>query len=615
MKSVKNSFGSFITNKFLVFFILIWLLMMSVFCLTSIGTESYRFFLQLRRFFPGALAVTIAMYLWQKNHYSIKGLFPDILIFLFWLITYNLTSFITNKDITTNLNNYMDITFASYIFAFLVFAKNLLSYFKRCQVIIHSLFTLLEIGLMVIPVASILYFGNYGSAITSPAAIALLQTNPNEAKEYLMQNIGYEGIIALILLLLCMMISFYRMNSSIVTPPEIVCSCKKQLIISCVLLLAVGFYLPKCFMGTGVMKSLAAAESYLNNAKQFQLYHKNHFSELSVQLPQQTFSKPSTIIVVVGESYGRNFMSAYGYAENNTTPWLKQVTADDSRHFIKYDHAYSSYGSTMQSLERALTEKNQYNDKEFNSSFSIIDLAKKAGYKTYWFSNQGIKNSTETPVQLVAKTADTSYWIEQEETSLHRIMYDGDLIKCLEQVDPNENNFVVIHVMGCHELTLHRFPADRTQFGQPGVFDLISNYEDAMAYSDWVWQQIFEYGRDKLNLQAMLIFSDHGANPYRKRTAENIPFINVRIPLIFYLSDEYQTLYPQTTEALRNNKEQYFSNDLIYDTVGGLLNLKSSHLPPENNIGSSAYHFTRDTIKTDLGRKWVKDDIHEGQIE
>ena len=208
-------------KKFVALFILLWLLMMGVFCLTSIGMESYRFFLQLRRFLPGALAVTIAMYLWQRNHYSIKGLVPDILIFLFWLITYNVTSFIANKDITSNLNNYMDITFASYAFAFLVFAKNLLSYSKRFHIIIHSLSALVEVCLMIIPIASILYFCNYGSTITSPAAIALLQTNPNEAKEYLIQNIGYGGIIALILCLAGLLISSYRMNSSIVTPQKI----------------------------------------------------------------------------------------------------------------------------------------------------------------------------------------------------------------------------------------------------------------------------------------------------------------------------------------------------------------------------------------------------------
>lgn len=71
-------------------------------------------------------------------------------------------------------------------------------------------------------------------------------------------------------------------------------------------------------------------------------------------------------------------------------------------------------------------------------------------------------------------------------------------------VNPNENNFIVIHVMGSHELTLHRFPPEFTKFSQIGVFDLVSNYEDSMAYSDWVLQQIYEYARDNLNLQSMI---------------------------------------------------------------------------------------------------------------
>lgn len=52
-----------------------------------------------------------------------------------------------------------------------------------------------------------------------------------------------------------------------------------------------------------------------------------------------------------------------------------------------FDNAYAYWLQTVPVLERALTEKNQYNDLEFNKSFSIIDIAKKAGYKTYWFSN------------------------------------------------------------------------------------------------------------------------------------------------------------------------------------------------------------------------------------
>ena len=72
--------------------------------------------------------------------------------------------------------------------------------------------TFVEFSLIVIPIASILYFLNYGSTITSPAAIALLQTNPNEAKEYLLQNIGAMGVAILIACSVLIAILFYGFN-------------------------------------------------------------------------------------------------------------------------------------------------------------------------------------------------------------------------------------------------------------------------------------------------------------------------------------------------------------------------------------------------------------------
>lgn len=374
-------------------------------------------------------------------------------------------------------------------------------------------------------------------------------------------------------------------------------------------------YLPKSITKTGVVGSFKEAYSYLSEFKEFHKYHANAFSNLLVTKSTTSFSKPSTIILVIGESYGRNFMSAYGYSRNNTTPWLKECTENDGKHFLRFNHAYSTFGSTVQSLEQALTEKNQYNNHPFKKSVTILDLAKKAGYKTYWFSNQGVKNTADTPIQLVGKTADVYHWIENDPIAQSRILYDGDLLPCLKDVNPNENNFVVVHVMGCHELTIHRFPEERTKFGKKGVFDLIPNYEDAMAYNDWVLQKIYEYGKDNLNLQAMIIFSDHGANPYRKRTAENIPFINVRIPLIMYLSDEYQNTFPETTKALRNNLDRYYSNDLMFETIGGILNITSPQIDQNYNIANIKYSLTKDQIKTDLGRKKVADDLHENEIE
>lgn len=72
-----------LNKKFIGLFLLIWILMIGTFLFTSIGTESYRLLLQIRRFFPGALAFTLAFYLWKKNDFSIKQLIPEILIFIF----------------------------------------------------------------------------------------------------------------------------------------------------------------------------------------------------------------------------------------------------------------------------------------------------------------------------------------------------------------------------------------------------------------------------------------------------------------------------------------------------------------------------------------------------
>ena len=97
----------------------------------------------------------------------------------------------------------------------------------------------------------------------------------------------------------------------------------------------------------------------------------------------------------------------------------------------------------MQVLSRALTEFNQYTDNNFYSSCSIIDIAHKLGFKVHWYSNQGHLGCSDTPVTLIANTADISKWTKQE---LNKIQYDESLLTYLDEVDPTINNFVVLHL-------------------------------------------------------------------------------------------------------------------------------------------------------------------------
>lgn len=102
--------------------------------------------------------------------------------------------------------------------------------------------------------------------------------------------------------------------------------------------------------------------------------------------------------------------------------------------FILFNHAYTSRCQTVPALERALTEKNQYNNKEFNQSVTVIDIAKKAGYETYWFSNQGYISDADTPITMVAKTADHAEWLSEDKNLRGKYQYDGDLLNCLKKV-------------------------------------------------------------------------------------------------------------------------------------------------------------------------------------
>lgn len=345
-------------------------------------------------------------------------------------------------------------------------------------------------------------------------------------------------------------------------------------------------------------------KNYFSALNKFNEYHIANYQNLVVEKPQQSFSKPSTIIMVIGECASRKYMSAFADTKNNTTPWLLEQKSNPD--FLLFKNSYTSWGQTVPSLERALTEKNQYNTKEFNQSITVIDIAKKAGYHTYWFSNQGTIDGADTPITLVGKTADTHKWTNEDTAVLQ---YDGTLLNYLKSVDPNKNNFIVFHFMGSHADFQNRYPKEFAKWGTPGKNEPVLHYDNSLYYSDYVLSEIYNYAKANLNLQAMVYFSDHGTVPDWKRHPDKNPFAANRIPLFVYLSDEYKATYSETAAALTANKDKYFTNDLMYDMMCGIFNIKSPNYDETQSIASPKYKFTRETLRTNLGKTPLTEDI------
>ena len=136
----------------------------------------------------------------------------------------------------------------------------------------------------------------------------------------------------------------------------------------------------------------------------------------------------------------------------------------------------------------------------------------------------------------------------------------------------------------------------------------VRNYRNSLHYTDHFLHRVYDYAREKLHLAAMVYFSDHGAIPEKRRLPWFLGFGMVRIPMWIYLSDEYRKTCPAASEALEENKEKDFTNDLTYDLLCGLLNIKSGHYDPSQSLASPTYRFTRDMLLTDEGRVRLADE-------
>lgn len=563
-------------------------------------------YLQLRRFFPCAILTVLPVCI-SNIHPTSPIFITSFITGLSWIITYPLFYYLTYKKISSDFGFHLDIVFGLYIISWLTALKIFVITFNFSTTIAIFILANIEFILFLIPLIQWIYYFLYHSCITEDGMSMIQTTNYNEIIEFFKQfpilfNL-VNAILIIILYLFFIILNFQFMPISLNLTQNII-------IISIIIFLT--YYLWKngkkakeqgVFVRTGIVELYFDVKEYMKTTMLYQKNMQERIKDLTVTPSQPQFSKPSTIIMVIGESASRDYMSAFTDYPVETTPWLSAKKTDE--HFILYPNAYSCEANTVRCLERALTEFNQYNNKQFYTSCSIIDIAHKAGYTTHWYSNQGHLGSADTPVTLVANTSGTAKWTKQ---NLNQVQYDEALLDYLDEVDPTKNNFVVIHLKGNHFNFINRYPQSFAKFSEPGKYDLIPNYIDSIRYTDYILQKIWEYGTQKLNLQAMLYFSDHATIPDKRRAPDFGGFGTVRIPMFTYFSDEYITKFPITVNTLRQNENQYFTNDLAYDLMCGIFNIKSNHFDESNCFASPLYKFTRETLKTNLGKLNLSDD-------
>ena len=529
---------------------------------------------------PATLALLFLIQYASRAEIFSRAHLPNLLTGLVWCMAFPLFYTWTYQRQWFMSLIYYDFAVGTAIFIFLASATVIL----RSPLIICGL----NLFFLFVPLIELIYYCLTWHCLSPASLMAIYLTNWHEAIEFIRAMIGFPTATIIFLLIGMVLRYFYKIHKEFALKTVLDKKKVAAAIISLIgSLAALIYYVPQTSMA-GLWKTVT------DYAEQTQLYSKN-YAERVADLKITTENDLSgTIILVIGESASRDYMQVYNpdYPYENT-PWLSSkakrefipprlpddvkinpdyketpentpnLTPTDGK-FILFDNVYASWTQTVPVLQRALTEQSQYNDKEFYDSVSIIDVARKAGYKTYWFSNQGRYGEFDSAITLVAKTADVSEWTDDAFDFSE--LEDEILLKFFDKVNPNEKNFIVFHLMGSHIYYNSRYPRRFKKWvtkDGTGMMLAAPSYANSILYTDFVLSKIFDYAAQNLNLQAMIYFSDHGEDLEISHNPDVFRFEMLRIPMFIYVSPEYEKIFPDRVTTLENNQEKYFTKLLV----------------------------------------------------
>lgn len=588
---------SYIDATYIITAVVFYLFSYIYYLKISHGLGNKATYLQLRRFIPCAILSVLPAALAGLPLTSPLFVIPTIIAIL-WIVTYPTLYFISNHKVSSDFEFHFEAVFGLYFIAWISSLGIIMQHISWLAIPATILITVAELIMLSIPVAQLIYYGLYEACINENGMEMIQETHYNEIIEFI-KSMPLVLNIVTFLGSICVTAAALFVNYQ-----EMIIQ-KNTPIVNLAIIAAIAIFLSTylwkkkhgVFIRTAIVEFYLDVKEYLATNLQYSQNMQERISKLQVT-PLNKDDKPHTILLVIGESESRDYMKAFNKEyKYNTTPWLDKMV--QSKNFILFPNAFSIYANTVIAVSNALTEINQYNDKKFYESCSVVDIAHAAGYKVHWYSNQGHLGCADTPVTLIANTADVAKWTKQE---LNQVQYDESLLPYLDELDPEKNNFLIVHLKGNHFNFLNRFPESFTKFGTPGKYDLEVNYADSIAYTDYILEQIFNHAKNKLNLQAMVYFSDHATVPDKRRSPNFEGLASVRIPFFTYFADEYIAQHKEVYDTLKMHENFYWTNDLAYELLCSILDVKSNRFDETNSLASEKFKYKREDLRTNCGQ-------------
>ena len=440
-------------------------------------------------------------------------------------------------------------------------------------------------------IIEILLLKNFDALMNAGFFQVLLETNQNEGIEFFKMYFNFKIMVLIILL----MILNYLMIKICDKKIDINRFFKIKIfkIIFIIYIICSIFHLKgmKIFSIRRFYTSISGAYKNVNEYKDIKEKFKNN--RLTIISNE---SKIKNIILVIGESTTRNHMSLYDYSLE-TNPLLEKI---EKKNLYKYTDTISPNGQTIPAIKKLLTFYNLESKKDWYKYNNLIDIMKKSGYKTYWFSNQESSGAYGNVAVAFGKQSDKLLFNVHVDSQTELISaYDEQIInKSVKYIEKENKNFIIYHLMGTHGKYENRYPKNFEVF-KNDLKKTIGEYDNAVLYNDYVIDKIISNFKDEDSI--ILYISDHGEEVYDFRDfsghAETIiSRYMVEIPFLIYTSDKFIENYPEKIESIKSSvNKPYMTDDLIH-TILDIADIKTSEFDETRSIINKNFNDKRKRI-------------------
>ncbi len=408
-----------------------------------------------------------------------------------------------------------------------------------------------------------------GVCIDRDIVAAMLATNSNEASEFLNSFCTPEVCIDLAVLpLFLLAVAFVCKRWRPKVSPKIYCAG------FIVFLACSGLTIPYFWMFRYTAVDFTRNIILYALTPQIKLHH----SQAKIKLMPQR--QPPLIIWIMGESLTSHHCSLCGYAKPTNPLLQRKVNSGEALLFpnVKAAELYTqgAFQLMMTTFDKSMKGKKEWYDCPF-----LPDIAKAAGYDTWWISNQSKHGVYDNTVGQFSELCDTSIFIGNIFSGLQRTTYDGEMLPVLKSAlrQTKAKSFVFVHLMGCHAEFVKRYPATFSHFKESDYADSLSGqryklsaYDNAVRYNDYVVNAMFDAVKRK---EAIVIYSpDHGldvfeSNPQVASHANRSNPVSVKaghdIPFLVYMSPLFRQRNPDIVARMEKSIRRDFDlENIIY---------------------------------------------------